>query len=610
MPSIYLHPKQNNTSYKVTIYCPQGRFGSSSVYIDDDAWSQIEAVTPEPKTGYEWSGSWEGENNGTLYYEGTYSAEEDFYPEFYEYEDPDNPNPDNPDPDPDYPDPDYPDPEGPEQEWVTYTITFDFNGGQANGVPSTLSGEANLLGDAAFYTDLPSEIPIKDGATFLGWRDPQTLSLYSPGEFFICTGDITLYAEWDGGEDSRDWTVYLALYDSDGSFLSKWTYSITEDTPIVDFPYYIDGNRQVEYWSGETQSYWPGDYIDFSHNGQTITLVAGGWIDIDVSDQTECAVKYNFNGGNDPSGLLVTTSLGYVDDSGDWSVPPTLEYTIPNVIPVKENATFKGWRHTEYTNDGDIEAIAQPGDTIWVYGTEILKAVWEITILIKYYAFNTLIKEEYANITENFEDYGGPTAYRYNITPNFPTVNSPYPLLNYYFYSWDYEEYGCICLDELPEEGYLEFHAYEEYIGGNFTINPNGYAWNDGSKENVVRTLEVVYDPWGMEEVQGYYLDITECYNDSLPKTLYDENGKIYQIQNLAPGYDYDDNGFPVDRPGYRVEIPDLHITSLTLTFPYKEPAYQYIKIDNVWKKGILYLKIDNQWKKGNPHVKISNSWK
>lgn len=215
-----------------------------------------------------------------------------------------------------------------------------------------------------------------NGENFLFWQDEDG-NYYTPGEYcYVGHNNITLYARWNTIEE---WEVYLELYDSDGTFLALFTYRITPETPIVDFPYYSDGTREVEYWSGDSGPIYPGDYISFEGNGQTITLIAGGWVYIGGSNQTECIVSYDLDGGSDPSGLLITTSLGYVEDNGDWSVPPTLSYTIPNVAPIKDNATFEGWLHTEYTNDGAIEVLVKPGDTIQVYGIETLKAKWQKT---------------------------------------------------------------------------------------------------------------------------------------------------------------------------------------------------------------------------------------
>lgn len=191
-----------------------------------------------------------------------------------------------------------------------------------------------------------------NGENFLRWQDKNG-NYYDPGvSYQIGNQDITLYAEWEGG-DGNNWTVYIDLYDSDGTHLETRSYTVPANMPSIDFPHYSDGAREVEYWSGDSQSYYPGDNILFSYDEETITLIAGGWIENESFE-----VTYYL----DAEGTEIYTT--------DYA-PNYPDYTIITSIPTKNGYTFKEW---DYPSNGEAWS---PGATMRLSGDGNFYAVWE-----------------------------------------------------------------------------------------------------------------------------------------------------------------------------------------------------------------------------------------
>lgn len=97
---------------------------------------------------------------------------------------------------------------------ITYTVSFDLNGGSGN-----FESIQTDTGSAA----LPSEVPTREGYAFLGWSTSSSSATaeYSAGQTITVNGDITLFAVWQknatpptpsGGDGSL-------VYDGDSSLL-------------------------------------------------------------------------------------------------------------------------------------------------------------------------------------------------------------------------------------------------------------------------------------------------------------------------------------------------------------------------------------------------------
>ena len=92
-----------------------------------------------------------------------------------------------------------------------YTVTYDLNGGDANGKDySTVtvdSGEKVTAKDA----------PVRNGYAFTGWSGSDGKD-YHPGDVLTVTGNITLTAQWrkTGGGGGESTTYYILHYESNG----------------------------------------------------------------------------------------------------------------------------------------------------------------------------------------------------------------------------------------------------------------------------------------------------------------------------------------------------------------------------------------------------------
>lgn len=88
---------------------------------------------------------------------------------------------------------------------ITYTITYDANGG--SGAPDS---QVVSYGE---WSRLSDEIPSKSGYEFKGWatRSDVTEPGYFPGEYYYIEENLYLYAIWEyiGGEDDSDFTFEI-----------------------------------------------------------------------------------------------------------------------------------------------------------------------------------------------------------------------------------------------------------------------------------------------------------------------------------------------------------------------------------------------------------------
>lgn len=84
---------------------------------------------------------------------------------------------------------------------ASYTLTFNLRGG--TGMDTTMTVYH------AYATQLPTTVPTKDGAKFMGWATTGSGSVrYSPGATVSFTANTTLYAVWEG--------PYTIKFDSNG----------------------------------------------------------------------------------------------------------------------------------------------------------------------------------------------------------------------------------------------------------------------------------------------------------------------------------------------------------------------------------------------------------
>ena len=223
---------------------------------------------------------------------------------------------------------------------ITYTVTFDANGGQGGlDEVEVTQGEKLML-----WTDVPQ----RDGYEFLGWAE--TADAVTPthwvGNAYAIHADMTLYAVWQ--------RVYTVTYDANGGFGSCEPSHKYKDTP-VELPYDMvrDGYEFMgwaETADAETPTYLPGAF--YTENADiTLYAVWKSAYTIDYASDILVKIQPGFQLKRHGEPLILT---GQVSDY--------------------DGHVFKGWQ-------ADINGecvIFQTGDIFTYDGDVTLRAVWDV----------------------------------------------------------------------------------------------------------------------------------------------------------------------------------------------------------------------------------------
>lgn len=104
------------------------------------------------------------------------------------------------------------------------TVSYNANGGE--------SAPASTVNKSLKAVTLSSDIPSREGYTFLGWAKKSNSSTvdYLPGDIYVDISDITLYAIWE----RTQYTVEFLDYD--GRVISQKIYYYGDETEIPDDP--------------------------------------------------------------------------------------------------------------------------------------------------------------------------------------------------------------------------------------------------------------------------------------------------------------------------------------------------------------------------------------
>lgn len=300
-------------------------------------------------------------------------------------------------------------------ETAKYTVTFDTNGGEGSFAPVTFS-----FGGSA---TIPSTIPAKTGADFLGWAESAdaTEAAYAPGGSFSYNRSATLYAVWsphkykitfnaNGGTNApasqeklhgTDLRLSAVKPLKEGYTFLGWAESANALEPAYKAGglYTSDkGTTLYAVWKVTTYT------VTYNLNGGTGSAVTGTKIHgtplIITSFQptksgytflgwayTPDALSPNFVAGNtyteDAQVTLyaVWTVKRYIVayDANGGAIAPGAQYkihdvplTIVNIKPAREDYVFLGWALTS-----EEQTVAyQPGDTYSDNAELTLYAVW------------------------------------------------------------------------------------------------------------------------------------------------------------------------------------------------------------------------------------------
>lgn len=102
---------------------------------------------------------------------------------------------------------------------VTYTLVFDANGGTFDVEPMTIT---STTGSGKFK--IPSEVPSKDGASFVGWATERGgTARFAAGSTYYVSGsadmEVRLYAVWSDSSVSEDLPVAKPTIRTDGDMI-------------------------------------------------------------------------------------------------------------------------------------------------------------------------------------------------------------------------------------------------------------------------------------------------------------------------------------------------------------------------------------------------------
>lgn len=235
-------------------------------------------------------------------------------------------------------------------ELITYSITYDANGGQ--GAPDR---QTKIHG-----TDitLNTVIPTRTGYTFAGWATSKTAesSEYAAGAKYTKNENVTLYAVWAD-------KVYTVTYDANGgaNAPTEQTKVHDKDLAITDAVPTRDGYT-FEGWATKPDStevtYRPGDF----YKSNAITTLYAIW------KLETYTVSFDANGGENAPAAITKTR--------------TQNISIPAETPSREGYIFQGW-----ATSADGAVAYNPSDAYGTEGNATLYAVWQLkTYTVKYNA--------------------------------------------------------------------------------------------------------------------------------------------------------------------------------------------------------------------------------
>ena len=228
---------------------------------------------------------------------------------------------------------------------VTYTVTFDANGG-ANAP----SSQTKTYGVALTLT---TAIPTRANYRFAGWSKDRnaTSASYTAGGSYTDNASVTLYAVWVYSPES-----YTVRYDANGGTGAPSSQTKTYGVPLT-LSVIKPTRAGYEFlgWAtskiATTSEYAPGEqYTDEA----SVTFYAV-WRYVPKT----YTVSYDANGGSNAPGTQTKTE--------------NVALTLASTIPAREGYTFRGWATTPTATTADYK----PGESYTANAAVTLYAVWE-----------------------------------------------------------------------------------------------------------------------------------------------------------------------------------------------------------------------------------------
>ncbi|MBO4703286.1 MAG: starch-binding protein [Bacilli bacterium] len=165
---------------------------------------------------------------------------------------------------------------------VTYTVSFDTNGGTGTIDPSEVNG-AYTLPDATGLTAPTNK-------EFAGWKAGNAGDLLAAGDHYNVTANVTFYAQWEEAHVANNVKLYLTANWAGWESPKAYAFNAESETPKVAWPgenmNYVgvnDDNDTIFSYTVDIASY---DRIIF-HNGSGAQTV-----DIDISTAANADAYY------------------------------------------------------------------------------------------------------------------------------------------------------------------------------------------------------------------------------------------------------------------------------------------------------------------------------
>ena len=235
------------------------------------------------------------------------------------------------------------------QPTVTYQLMLDTHGGSMS-IDHVDSDEQGTV-------TVPTEVPVKDGNTFLGWaEDPESgIVKHQPGETFTIESDMKLYAVW---QENKPVVTYQLMLDTHGGSMSidhvdsdaQGNVTVPAEKPVKNGFIFLGWAEDPE--SGIVK-HQPGETFTINND---MKLYAVWQAEHPVVQAT---LAFDANGGT----------------GGPTSIKANVDgtVTIPTLIPVRNGYKFLGWS----ADAKATKATYSPGQTIKINADFKLYAVWQ-----------------------------------------------------------------------------------------------------------------------------------------------------------------------------------------------------------------------------------------
>ncbi len=240
------------------------------------------------------------------------------------------------------------------EEVVSYTINYVLDGGEGDFPQQTKYKDENI--------ELHSDIPTREGYTFLWWEEENTGAMYDPGERYVANLNATMVAQWEIVE----YTITFETYGATNSAIfynqekpHNVDINLTSDIPEkpgYKFEYWTadeDDTETVSVMSARTVSsslyqsiIYPGALLT-SNNAMNLRAIYSG---------PYPTVTYDLNGG---SGVFL-----------DQTKTPGTELTLHCETPHRYGYMFAFWSNSKDTYN------YLPGDTYYLDQDAYMVAEW------------------------------------------------------------------------------------------------------------------------------------------------------------------------------------------------------------------------------------------